>query len=189
MASVHVIRWKINCLPGGRTRGIRYILFTFPQDAREVASERDVGPRARPANGIPSSTSKLHSHATGTAVLAQCRGLVVGSCGSDAMSRVNLVIIIKPVVTRGGVRKHAWPTTQNSCLVCGAYLKCMGYGWVRCKCSTLSQVVVQYSIYLAPYRPTRKVFLATCDHHHSHDRYGRWGAYASVTTLYKCTLI
>ena len=63
-----VIRWKINCLPGRRAWGIRYILFTFPQDAREVASERDVGLRARPANGIPSSTYQLHSHATGPAV-------------------------------------------------------------------------------------------------------------------------
>ena len=144
------MRCKINCLPGGRARGIRSTLFTFPQDAREVASERDVGSRARPANGIPnpSSTSQLRrSYARSK--------IVVGGCGSDAISRGDLVINVKLVATRGGDRKHAWPTPQNSSLECGAYLKCIGYGWVRCKCSTLSQVVVQYSIYLAPY--TRKV--------------------------------
>ena len=118
---------------------------TLCEKLQAAASERDVGLRARPANGIPSSTSQLHSHATCTAVLAQCRSLVVGGCGSDAMSRRDLVINVKLMVTRGGDGIHAWPTQQNSWLGCVANSSPSGYSWVR----SLVQGI-QYFLSLCP---------------------------------------
>ena len=53
---------------------------------------------------------------------------MVGGCGSNAMSRRDLVINVKLVATRGGDRIHTWPTQQNSCLECGCLPE---MHWVR----------------------------------------------------------
>ena len=154
IGACHALQNKLFTGPSGKRNSVYFIyVSTRCKKLQAAASERD-------ANGIPSSTSPLHSHATGPAVPAQFRSLVVGRwlwlrCDVSRRSRNQRQTDGKSWRWQNTCLAHA--TEQLLGMRCMSQVHCVN-GWVLCLrtpvllhlslCPSCSSIVLSTSLYL-----------------------------------------